>query len=295
MPDLNLTAITRARARVADGQDRLRAIGFDAADAQGRRDLALARGDESAAAGAAAELTRLARERDKVIRAEQAARERLIGLSDKLLDQRTPEQAVASLVGDVPVLMLPARLETRFSSGGQQLDVRVFPDQVHVTAHDPALTEDELAGLNWYWEHRWPDPDDQVRADEAWSGLVARFRPGRAAFLVRAHPPTNLRSGASPTVRRPADAGQPVECGRDRGPPPGPLVRPGLPPRGRGPAHRGVQGVGPGRPRHPGRRPRQLAGRPGDRRRDARRPVVAVAARPRCGAGRRDAHPRRAG
>ena len=198
MPDLNLTAIRTARARVADGQDRLREIGFGAADAQARREVALARGDDAAAAAAAAELARLTREQGKVIRAEQAARERLRVLSDRLVAQRTPEDAVATLAGNVPVLMLPTRLETRFSAGGQQLDVRIFPDQVHVTAHDPALTEDELAGLTWYWERRWPAPEDQVRADEAWAGLVARFRPGRAAFLVRAYPPTNLGSGASP-------------------------------------------------------------------------------------------------
>ena len=203
MPDLNLTAIGTARARVADGQDRLREIGFSAADAQARHDVALARGDDAAAAAAAVELTRLAREQGKVIKAEQAARKRLLVLSDRLVAQRTPEDAVATLAGNVPVLMLPARLETRFSAGGQQLDVRVFPDQVHVTAHDPALTEDELAGLTWYWERRWPAPEDQTRADEAWAGLVARFRPGRAAFLVRAHPPTNLGSGASPRFDNP--------------------------------------------------------------------------------------------
>ncbi len=203
MPDLDLTRLARTRASVADGQDRLRGLVLDAADAQRRRDVAMARGDEAALSDAVAELAQLAREQAKVAKGERADREKLLGLSDKLLGRRTPEQLVATLAGEVPVLMLPARLETRFSAGGQQLDVRVFPDQVHVTAHDPALTADELAGLTWYWEHRWPEPDSAVRADEAWAGLTARIRPGRAAFVVRAYPPTNLGAGASPRFADP--------------------------------------------------------------------------------------------
>ena len=198
MPDLDLSGVAQTRETVARQRDTLRGLVLQIAETQRRRDTALARGDAAGAAAAEADLTRLSGDRVEAAKVEQAARDRLLGLSDRLVAGRPPEELMATLAGDVPVLMLPARLETRFSESGRRLDVRVFPDQVHVTGHDPALTVDERAGLTWYWEHRWPAPDDITLAEEAWTGLTSRIRPGRAAFLVRAYPPVNIGAGAAP-------------------------------------------------------------------------------------------------
>ncbi|WP_420863492.1 EF-Tu/IF-2/RF-3 family GTPase [Algirhabdus cladophorae] len=47
-----------------------------------------------------------------------------------------------------PALMLPLRLETSFD--GDTLLIRAFPDQIHVDAHDPALSESEhTLGVAW--------------------------------------------------------------------------------------------------------------------------------------------------
>ena len=48
--------------------------------------------------------------------------------------------------GDLPLVLLPVRLETRFftlASGTTELRVRVFPDKIHLDSHEPDLTADE--------------------------------------------------------------------------------------------------------------------------------------------------------
>jgi hypothetical protein len=117
----------------------------------------------------------------------------LVDLSGELVAERTPEQLVGTLDGGVPVAMLPVRIETRFD-GPTKMRVRIFPDQIHIDAHDPAVTIDEAEGARWYWERRWhAGLDDNAAAHEAWTGLVARFRPGRAAYLVAAFTPADGR------------------------------------------------------------------------------------------------------
>ena len=50
---------------------------------------------------------------------------------------------VAAIAGNVPIALLPLRIETRFFNNATELRVRVFPDQVHVDAHEPELTSAE--------------------------------------------------------------------------------------------------------------------------------------------------------
>ncbi len=197
MADLDLTQIATTRASLANALTDERVALAAQEEALRERAVALARGDAAGAKKAQARADAAAKGRASAIREASDARSRIGALSDGILAARTPEDAVATLTGDVPVLLLPARLETRFAESAQRLDVRIFPDQIHVTAHDPAVTSDELGGLTWYWQHRWPARDDTTLADEAWTGLTSRFRPGRAAFLVRAYPPTNLAAGGA--------------------------------------------------------------------------------------------------
>lgn len=205
MADFDLSRIATARERAADRAERLRVA--RAEESAARADLAdaLARGDSSMARAMDAQLARLGDEREAALGEVVAARREIADIAGRFLGRRTPEDAVATLSAQHPVLMLPVRLETRFFDGGTTLRIRVFPDQIHVTAHEGALTADEEAGLRWYWSHRWPHrfledgqgaPGDADRlADEAWHELSSRFRPGRAAFLVRAYPPDNFESG----------------------------------------------------------------------------------------------------
>ncbi len=71
------------------------------------------------------------------------------------------EQGLTELEG-VPLTLLPVRLETRFitkpgAAAPSELRIRVYPDQVHVDAHEPGLTPAEIASGQTYWRNRW-DP-----------------------------------------------------------------------------------------------------------------------------------------
>ena len=54
-----------------------------------------------------------------------------------------PEKAIAALDGVTPMTLLPVRIETRYA-GPSTLQVRIYPDQIHISAHDDALTEAEV-------------------------------------------------------------------------------------------------------------------------------------------------------
>ena len=63
-------------------------------------------------------------------------------------DITTIEASLEHSDNDVPFLLLPVRLETRFAetvTGARELLIRVYPDDVFVDTHEPELTEAEVA------------------------------------------------------------------------------------------------------------------------------------------------------
>jgi hypothetical protein len=105
-----------------------------------------------------------------------------------------------------PLLLLPARLETRFS--GTELWVRVYPDQVFVDAHEPELTAAEAAAGTAYWDAIWRAGNPPPAIEDAkrpWRTLAATFGPNRAAWIAAVMTPVNV--GRQPAA--PVPAGQP--------------------------------------------------------------------------------------
>src|SRR5262245_26653391 len=126
----------------------------------------------------------------------------------------TPSDAVAPQTlcpSNVPLVLLPVRLGTRFCSlagGVTDLRVRIYPDKIHVDTHHLELTTDERTWGTRYWQQDWLAGDDIAARAGAWTTLAARFGAARAAWIARVLQPTNITlrpvtpvpSGTQPTV-----------------------------------------------------------------------------------------------
>jgi hypothetical protein len=106
----------------------------------------------------------------------------LVEKTQALLEIETPVEAT------VPAALLPVRLETRLfpglTKGSCEVRIRVFVDDIHIDAHDPNLTNDEVAWAT-YLQQQVATGDD-AKASAAWAQTAARFGPHRAAYLARA-------------------------------------------------------------------------------------------------------------
>lgn len=102
--------------------------------------------------------------------------------------QPVPGELSAVLApADQPLALLPVRLETRFfamDGGVQELRIRVFPDQIHVDAHEPRLTAGEIEWGKHFWVQLRAAADEAARR-AAWHQLADRFDATRAAWIAR--------------------------------------------------------------------------------------------------------------
>lgn len=122
--------------------------------------------------------------------------------SEAIVAATAPERLVGALDANVPVALLPVRLETRFADAGKTLRIRIYPDHVHFDAHTPELTAAEVAWASAYWNKRWaagraPAQEAADLARQAWRELVAGPDPLRAAYAARRLTPSNLDSIAT--------------------------------------------------------------------------------------------------
>lgn len=193
-PDEN-RLVARLRNEVAEAERRAEQV--EARSARVRAELAQLERDGG---GSARDLFRrraavdeVERER-RTVRAEVATlRERL----EQLLERdrgRDRDRPIGNWRADVPVLLLPVRIETRYGTAADDLRVRIFPDQPHIDGHETELTIAERDAGHAYWTTRWAASTPEAEAElgaAAFAALSRRFRPRRAAWIAAATRPTN--------------------------------------------------------------------------------------------------------
>lgn len=155
-----------------------------------------------------------ARERLAELEAEKARGEKSLPHRHQELDGRVralreqaaellaepPQTLISQLDDDVPILLLPLRLETRFrvEDGRTALLIRIFPDDAAIAHHEEGLTEGESEAGRAYWIHRInanrePDGAEAERiVKDAWSELAKRHGAYRSGWITRVTRPQNF-------------------------------------------------------------------------------------------------------
>jgi hypothetical protein len=94
------------------------------------------------------------------------------------------EPALDGVFEDVPIAMLPVRLETRIVAG--RLKIRIYPDDVHIDDHEPLLDPTELDAGRTYWVSV---AAGGTAAEGAWNALASIVGPYRATWVRTATQP----------------------------------------------------------------------------------------------------------
>ena len=143
--------------------------------------------------------------------AEAKLRARVAELKSRLLDAGgryseavDPTIAIGNWSDDLPVLLLPVRLEARFrdTATGEQLWVRAYPDDCSIDTFEPELSETEIKNVERYWIEWWQAGGDEPQRRSAWRNLVASHGPGRADWITRQYGPVHLQHEPSKTNAR---------------------------------------------------------------------------------------------
>jgi hypothetical protein len=221
MPDPDDRLLGEIHRSTASLLDQIR--GKDDEIARLSADLRTARATLAAAtaSGDRATATRSQRRVDTLAgRIDTARRDRLVLDRDhaSLIDRLAPRDS-CDAPADVPLLLLPVRIETRFNAAGNALRIRIYPDEIHVDRLDRGLSDKEVATGQIYWMKLWSTPRDtsgDTGRAEAWKALLDTVGTSRAHWVARSLTPENvadLGTGA-PAFPSPAARGSSAALAR---------------------------------------------------------------------------------
>ncbi len=106
-----------------------------------------------------------------------------------------PSIVFRALSQNIPFLMLPVRIETRFYHNPHRLRIRIYPDQIHVNSHQSALSPREAQLGRRFWEVSWKMGAE--RAKQIFKRLADTLGVWRAAWVMEATTPTNIAAFGS--------------------------------------------------------------------------------------------------
>jgi hypothetical protein len=121
--------------------------------------------------------------------------ERLVAAAiEGLYAQRAPRDLIESWSDDVPIVLLPLKVETRWRTRRTppELWVRVFPDDIAVTTHEKVLTVAEVEHGQAYWT-----AVREAGGDDPWAALAKRFGANRAGWVALSTKPLNWAAAAA--------------------------------------------------------------------------------------------------
>ncbi|TFV95351.1 hypothetical protein [Orlajensenia leifsoniae] len=118
--------------------------------------------------------------RGDILKLDDDLREIIGGLRDRL------DPCDAS--PEVPLVLLPVRIESKLAPGTSTLRVRISPDEAHIDSLLRSVTDAEVAAGQAYWRTVWVDAADPA----AWSELTEAVGARRAGWVAEVTTPTNL-------------------------------------------------------------------------------------------------------
>ncbi|WP_286970140.1 hypothetical protein [Flavobacterium sp. UBA4854] len=135
----------------------------------------------------------LVEEIEKITISKQTLKNNFENLAGGFLAQLDPVKKIGELNDNIPILMFPLRLETRFKSTGnqKQLWLRVYPDDCNINGKEDILSESELKNAKSFWIEMWKAGGIVEEEKAAWRSLVSSHGTGRSAWIIKEFKPTN--------------------------------------------------------------------------------------------------------
>ena len=191
-----MTEFARVRSELEAAREKRR--NAEATLAAAERTVARLRATRAEAARGARDLISIDRQLDQARAAATDSRARVSELSavaarrgrdfEAIADPRTQ---ITQWEDDIPILLFPVRLETRFKSSAgstgasDELWVRIVPDRCSIDTFEPALSKTEDDSGRRFWIETWAAGGIELQRRAAWRNLVASHGSGRAAWIVR--------------------------------------------------------------------------------------------------------------
>jgi len=113
----------------------------------------------------------------------------------ELTSLSTADQLLGSIQGNQVLSLFPVGVEARLEPG--RLRVRVWPDAISTSTHDPRLTDKELAATKEYWRAEVHSNTEETSLT-AWRVLCGAIGSTRAAWTARLLTPTGRTSAGEP-------------------------------------------------------------------------------------------------